>query len=43
MYTQTEFGLFIMKIQMPAAAWLEKLKLHPDYFKDGKWKPFVLS
>lgn len=28
---------------MPAAAWLEKLKHHPSYFKEGKWKPFATS
>lgn len=43
MYTQIEFRLVIMKIQMPAATWLEKPKCHPNYFKEGKWKPFAIS
>lgn len=28
---------------MPAATWLEKLKCRPNYFKEGKWKPFAIS
>lgn len=27
---------------MPAAAWLEKLKLCLSYVKEGKWKPFAV-
>lgn len=35
MYTQTESRLSVMKIQMPAAAWLEKLHHHPNISRRG--------
>jgi len=41
MYTQTEFGLFVMKIQMPAAAWLEKLKHRPNISRRGNGNHLV--